>query len=652
LRDGPAALIRFEVSLKTDDLRQRSLPIGAEMVRGRGVEFRVWAPRRTRVDVVIESTGAPHVVALTSEGNGYFAGSVHDASAGTRYRYRLDGADGGFPDPASRFQPQGPHGASEVIDPSRFPWTDQGWRGIAREGQVLYEMHVGTFTREGTWAAAARELPELARLGITAIEMMPVADFAGRFGWGYDGVDLFAPTRLYGTPDDLRAFVNSAHAAGIGVVLDVVYNHLGPDGCYLCEFSHDYFTDRYDNEWGEAINFDGKDSGPVREYFISNARYWIDEFHFDGLRIDATQQMFDSSPTHIIAEVTRAVREAAGARSTLIVAENEPQDVRLVRPPEQGGYGVDTVWNDDFHHSAMVAATGHNEAYYSDYHGSPQELLSAVKWGYLYQGQRYKWQKKRRGTASLGLPASTFVTFVQNHDQVANSASGKRLHALTSPGKYRALTALLLLAPGTPMLLQGQEFAASTPFLFFADHKPELAGPVRKGRAEFLSQFPSIATPEIQSRLADPAAPDTFERCQLDFSERERHAADYALHRDLLRLRREDAVLRSSRVDGAVLGAHAFVLRFFAYDGADRLLLVNLGPDLLLLIVPEPLLAPPQDCVWETGWSSEDPLYGGTGAAPVERDDGWHVPGNAAVLLTPKRIEREADTRRSGTNEC
>jgi maltooligosyltrehalose trehalohydrolase len=474
--------------------------------------------------------------------------------------------------------------------------------------------------------------------------MMPVSDFAGRFGWGYDGVDLFAPTRLYGVPDDLRFFVDAAHGAGIGLILDVVYNHFGPDGCYLCEFSRDYFTDRYDNEWGEAINFDGDASGPVREFFISNARYWIEEFHFDGLRLDATQQMFDSSPTHVIAEITRAVRDAGGGRSTYIVAENEPQDVRLVRSLEQGGHGVDAVWNDDLHHSAMVAVTGHNEGYYTDYRGTPQELIAGVKWGYLYQGQRYKWQKKRRGTSSLGLPSSTFVTFVQNHDQIANSATGERLHALTSPGRFRALTALLLLAPGTPMLFQGQEFAASTPFLFFADHKAELANAVRKGRAEFLAQFPAIATDVMQERLADPCARETFERCRLDFSERERNADAYALHLDLLRLRREDAVLSKPRVDGAVLGAEAFVLRYFAYDGADRLLLVNLGRDLALEVAPEPLLAPPQGCVWGLRWSSEDPTYGGKGTRPIECDDGWHVPAHAAVVLTPKRVDSDEST--------
>src|SRR5581483_1649846 len=268
-----------------------------------------------------------------------------------------------FPDPASRFQPEGPHGPSQVVSSDKFQWTDQGWPGVQLNGQVIYEMHVGTFTDEGTWRSAAERLPELADTGVTVIEMMPVADFPGNFGWGYDGVNLFAPTRLYGSPDDLRDFINQAHAHGIGVILDVVYNHLGPDGCYLSEFSKSYFTDRYENEWGQAINFDGADAGPVREFFATNAAYWIREFHFDGLRLDATQQMFDSSPRHILVEITEAVRNAGGRRSTIMVAENERQHTILARPIEQGGYGIDALWNDDFHHSAVVALTGKREAY-------------------------------------------------------------------------------------------------------------------------------------------------------------------------------------------------------------------------------------------------------------------------------------------------
>src|SRR5258708_1329118 len=289
----------------------RRLPIGAEAQAGGGVHFRVWARRRKSVHVVMDRSD----MALAREGNGYFSGVVPSAVPGSLYRYRLDGGDA-FPDPASRFQPEGPHGPSQVIDPAAFPWHDASWRGVSRHGQVVYEMHIGTFTREGTWRSASLELGALARLGVTVLEVMPVAEFAGRFGWGYDGVDLFAPTRNYGSPDDFRGFVDSAHREGLGVILDVVYNHLGPDGNYLKQFAPEYFTDRYDNEWGEPINFDAEASGPVRELFIANAGYWIDEFHLDGLRLDATQQIFDASPVHIVAEVTQRAREAAHGRET------------------------------------------------------------------------------------------------------------------------------------------------------------------------------------------------------------------------------------------------------------------------------------------------------------------------------------------------
>jgi maltooligosyltrehalose trehalohydrolase len=304
---------------------------------------------------------------------------------------------------------------------------------------------------------------------------------------------------------------------------------------------------------------------------------------------------------------------------------------------------MDALWNDDFHHSAMVALTGRSEAYYGNHQGTPQELVSAVMWGYLYQGQHYPWQKKRRGTPTFGIEPATFVNYLQNHDQVANSAFGARLHLLASPGRHRAMTALLLLAPGTPMLFQGQEFAASSPFLYFADYEPELAAAVRKGRMDFLRQFPSLATPEVQRLLADPADPRTFERSTLDLGERERHAEAYALHRDLLRLRTEDPAFRAQRtVDGAVLGAEAFVLRFFARDGADRLLVVNLGRDLHLQPAPEPLLAPPQGQRWETLWSSEHPRYGGAGTPPLETSEGWRIPGHAAVALLPEPFRADA----------
>ena len=622
----------------------RRLPIGAELSKSGRVHFRVWAPRARRVDVILEND--PSAVQLEAEPDGYHGGLAEAAAVGMRYRFRLDGR-AVVPDPASRFQPEGPHGPSCVVDSTTFDWSDDAWRGIRLEGQVIYEMHVGTFTPEGTWVAAARELPELARVGITVIELMPVADFPGRFGWGYDGVNLFAPPRLYGTPDDFRLFVDRAHAVGVGVILDVVYNHLGPDGNYLKEFSEHYFTDRYANDWGEAINFDGEHAGPVRDFFLSNAEHWIDEYHLDGLRLDATQQIYDASRDHILAALARRVRAAGRGRATLLVAENEPQDVRIVQPPEVGGYGLDALWNDDFHHTAVVALTGLNAAYYSDYLGRPQEFVSAMKWGYLYQGQRYRWQKKRRGTPTFGLSPAKFVTFIQNHDQIANSARGYRRHLLTSPGRYRAITAVMLLGPGTPMLFQGQEFGASAPFLYFADHKPELARQVRRGRAEFLRQFPALAAPEMQAELPDPADMATFEKSKLDLSERERNTETYALHQDLLTIRREDPVFAAQRpggLDGAVLALEAFVIRYFGGAHGDRLLLVNLGRELSIDPCPEPLLAPPAGSSWMVQWSSEDPRYGGFGTPPVEGEAGWHLPGESAIVMRPAPVsDRETD---------
>ncbi|MBC7930657.1 MAG: DUF3459 domain-containing protein, partial [Rubrivivax sp.] len=404
-------------------------------------------------------------------------------------------------------------------------------------------------------------------------------------------------------------------------------------------------------EWGEPLNFDGKNSEHVREFYRANARDGIEEFHLDGLRLDATQSIFDVSDVHILAEIAREVREAARGRETLLVAENEPQHTRLVRTPERGGYGLDSLWNDDFHHSAMVAMTGRNEAYYTDHMGRPQELISAVKYGYLFQGQRYKWQRQRRGTPAFDLAPTAFVNFIQNHDQVANSAHGKRVHLLTSPGRYRAITALMLLAPSIPMLFQGQEFASSAPFFYFADYEPELAGKVRRGRKEFLAQFRGIGTKEARDYLIDPEATETFERCKLDFSEREANENIYEMHRDLIRLRREDAVFAAQRkggVDGAVLGTEAFVLRFFGDDGDDRLLLVNLGADLNLNPAPEPLLAPPEDSVWTIHWSSEDCRYGGTGTPPLETKINWRLPGHAAIAMRPAPAGETYDAARGG----
>jgi len=612
----------------------RRLPIGAEPQLGGGVHFRLWAPRCREVVVEIEGLNP---AALQPEIGGYFSLWSLPARAGMRYRFRLGRNGKALPDPASRFQPEGPHGPSEIVDPEDFAWTDGAWRGRTREQLVIYEMHVGTFTPDGSWESASRELPALAELGITCLEIMPVADFPGRFGWGYDGVNLFAPTRLYGRPMDFRRFVDRAHALGIAVILDVVYNHFGPDGNYLKLFSAAYFTDRYDNEWGEAINFDGPDSGPTREFFVANAGYWINEYHLDGLRLDATQAIFDRSEDHIIAAVARQVRSAGRGRSTFVVAENEPQHAKLARPAEHGGYGLDALWNDDFHHSAMVALTGHHEAYYSDYRGRPSEFVAAAKHGFLYQGQRYQWQRNARGTPTFDLPAESFVVFLQNHDQIANSGTGERCHALTSPGRLRAMTAYFLLMPGIPMLFQGQEFGASSPFFYFADHESGLSHDVREGRRRSLAQFPSLATSEMRAELADPGGIDTFRRSVIDLEERQRHASIYALHRDLLELRRTDPVLgqRPCRIDGAALTDEAWMLRFFSRSGADRLLIVNLGRDLLLGPAPEPLLAPIEGQAWRLLWSSEAPVYGGSGGPAQDAVGDWLISGQSAIVLTP-----------------
>lgn len=617
----------------------RRLPVGAEVQPKGGVLFRTWAPASKHVAVLLDDSVElkdASAIPLSAEADGYWSGLVPQARAGMHYRFRLDGGD--FPDVASRFQPRGPHGASRIVDPSTFVWTDDAWRGVGRDGQVLYEMHIGTFTPEGTWSAAAAQLPHLAELGVTLLEVMPVADFPGRFGWGYDGVSLFAPTRLYGEPDDFRRFVDQAHALRLGVILDVVYNHLGPDGNYSGQFSKHYISDLHKNEWGDALNFDGESSGPVRELFIANAGYWIDEYHCDGLRLDATQQIIDASPGHVLTAIGERARQAARGRGIYLVAENEPQHARLVRPVEQGGHGLDALWNDDFHHSAVVAMTGRNEAYYTDYHGCPQEFISAAKWGFLFQGQRYKWQKQRRGTPCLDLMPANFVHFLQNHDQIANSLWGRRVHTLTSASRMRALTALLLLGPATPMLFQGQEFAASSPFLYFADHGPELAVLVAKGREEFLSQFPSIASEDVAALIPNPEREETFLRCKLDFSDRDKNTEVLHLHRDLLQLRKKDPLLGKAHrgtFDGAVLGTAALVLRYFGSAQDDRLLIVNLGPHVHLDPAPEPLLAPPLGCVWQTAWSSEDPCYGGSGTPALDSEENWQLPAECAVLLTP-----------------
>lgn len=610
----------------------RRLPIGAELTeKERGVRVRVWAPTHDKVTLVVESPQRREIV-LGRGGTGHHSGFVPGLTAGAQYRFRLGDDPALVPDPASRFQPEGPLGPSEVIDPHAFAWSDTTWRGIPAHKHVLYEMHVGTFTPQGTWAAAMEWLPYLAAVGITTLEIMPIGECAGRYNWGYDGVNLFAPSHRYGTPDDMRRFVDRAHACRLAVILDVVYNHFGPSGNTMYAWSSHY-KHTTTNDWGDALNFDGEHSSGVRELVIENAGYWISEFHLDGLRIDATQAILDDSSEHVITALSRRAREAGGERTIFLVGENEPQDAELIRD------GLDALWNDDFHHTARVAATGLVEGYLHDYRGSPQELLSAIKRGFLYQGQLYPWQRNPRGTPTRGIARSQFVHFLENHDQVANVGLGERLPDLTDAGTIRALTALMLLTPQLPMLFQGQETGSRKRWLFFVDHTEDLHEPIRNGRAAFERQFPRLATREAQAALFDPCVEATFQACILDPEERRLDNPMVALHRDLLRLRREDPAFTDARpeaLDGAVLSDRAFLLRYMQDDPAnDRLLLVNLGPTYAQAVVPEPLIAPPRDHGWRLAWSSEDPAYGGHGTPPPFTRQRLSIPARSAVLLAP-----------------
>jgi maltooligosyltrehalose trehalohydrolase len=613
-------------------MRKRRRPVGAElMTEGeRGVHFRVWAPAHEKVTLVIEPK---REIPMQREASGHHSALAPGVGAGTRYRFRV--GDQLLPDPASRYQPEGPFGPSEVIDPEAYLWHDHHWRGVDDPRKhVLYEMHVGTFTREGTYRAAEQRLAFLAELGVTTLELMPVAEWAGSRNWGYDGVNLWAPTHNYGRPEELRHFIDRAHGHGLAVILDVVYNHLGPAGNFMFAWSPKYKAEGV-NEWGEGLSF--TEPG-AREYYIANAAYWIDEFHFDGLRLDATQAIVDDSSPHILAEIVRAAREAGKGRTVFIVGENEPQDATLLDDP----IALDALWNDDFHHTTRVALTGLADGYLHDYGGTPQEIVSALKRGFIYQGQFYPWQNNPRGTPTHGVAKHRFVHYLENHDQCANLGFGERLAELATTSQLRAMTAVLLLGPEIPLLFQGQETGSRCPWQFFVDHSEELREPIRQGRANFVAQFARLATREAQAALPDPSHEETFRRCILE------HVDDNAyvrLHRDLLRLRRTEPVFLDANLDGAVLSGCVFAIRFFGITrDDDRLLLVNLGKTFRDESIPEPLIAPPANKGWRTIWSSEDPEYGGHGTPCVFTRQGVRLPAHSAVLLAPdaaSRIERD-----------
>lgn len=617
----------------------RKYPVGPELIPGKGVHFRVWAPEHRSVELVLVDEEQPIFHKMKREKEGYFSLLVKGLEEGALYHYRLSSKNW-HPDPASHYQPQGPSGPSCVVN-HEYPWKHKKWKGIDVYGHVAYELHIGTFTKQGTYAAATKELHRLADLGITLIEMMPLNEFPGHFGWSYDGVNLFAPYHLYGTPKELKTLIDTAHGLGMGIVLDVVYNHFGPEDNHILEFTEQYLNRSKTTDWGDPVNFD---SPQVREFFLTNAKYWIDEYCFDGLRIDATPWFFCTTEVHILAELTQTIKKAGGKRKTIAIGENEPQESKLLRPIKEGGYGFDMLWNDDFHHTANVRLTGKREAYYTDYLGSPQEFISSLKYGFLYQGQHYVWQKKPRGTPDLNIPPHALMIFLENHDQIANTGQGLRLHKKSDPGNYRAMTALFLLSPNTPLIFQGQEFNSLQPFHYFADHSPHLSQLIRKGRKEELSQFPRLATREIQKILPDPADPLTFTESKLESADIEQGQPIYNLFKDLIELRKTDPVFRKMqhiKIDGSVLGTDSFLIRYFGEEDGDRVLLINFGPDQHFAPGPEPLIVPGQNKVFEVLWSSESIAYGGEGTPPINIPT-WKILGHSAIVLKTKLFKEKS----------
>lgn len=514
-----------------------------------GVQYRTWAPGKVTVEAEVfdAARGVNRTVSLGKEEEGYFAGLDSQGRAGDRYQYRLDGAE--WPDPASRFNPDGVHGAAQVIDPADFTWHDQAWSVPPISDLIIYELHIGTFTPEGTFGAAIDKLDHLVALGVTALEIMPVADFPGRRNWGYDGVLLYAPARVYGQPNDFRALVDAAHQRGLAVILDVVYNHLGPDGNYLGNYSDAYFNPAHKTPWGDAFNFEVR---PVRNFFLENPIYWRREFHIDGFRLDATHAVLDTSEKHILAEIASSIHSLGG----FVTAEDERNDAQLLRAARQGGMGLDAVWSDDFHHVVRVMLTGAREGYYRPYEGTVDELAATLDHGWLFQGAKRERLQRGQSNATAELNSEQFIFCISNHDQIGNQAFGQRLNTVVSAAAYRAASALLCLVPYTPLILMGQEWGASSPFQYFTDHAPHLGHLVTEGRREEFSGFAAFRDPVARAKIPDPQDEETFLRSKLRWEEiaEEEHAGVLRLYREILKLRRHLPGLRNrSRQEYQVL---------------------------------------------------------------------------------------------------
>jgi maltooligosyltrehalose trehalohydrolase len=568
--------------------RRHDMPFGAQCRDDGSVAFRLWAPAARKVELCLGDVSRPTTVLLNRGDDGWFELVTDSAKPGTQYRFLIDGART-VPDPASRFQPQDVHGPSEVIDPDAFRWLDATWRGRKWEEAVIYELHVGAFTPLGTFAAASERLGYLADLGITAIELMPVSDFPGRRNWGYDGVYPFAPDSSYGRPEDLKNLIQSAHSHGIMVLLDVVHNHFGPEGNYLGSYAPQFFTDRHHTPWGNGINFDGPDNTPVRQFFIHNALYWLNEYHFDGLRLDAVHAIVDDSELDILTEMAEVIRGATLGRQVHLIVENDRnQACYLERTARCVPQTYTAQWNDDIHHALHVLTTNENDGYYSDYAERPIDQLGrCLVEGFAYQGETSAFRNGAiRGEPSTGLPLTAFVSFLQNHDQIGNRAFGERIVKLADARAVRAASTILLLAPSPPMLFMGEEFGAETPFLFFCDFEKDLAAAVTEGRRNEFAHFTRFGNAAERERIPDPNAAATFESCRLHWNDltQSPHKEWLDFHRQLLKLRSEYIVPRLSgacrlKANYEVHGTRGLNVHWTFADNSNLVLLANLGTD-------------------------------------------------------------------------
>jgi len=561
--------------------RVHAMPFGAQ-VTANGVDFRLWAPAAHQVDLLLYDAQAPTVRPMADRGQGWFASTERDVRAGAHYRFRIDG-EFEVPDPASRCNDADAEGASVVIDPASFDWGDELWRGRPWHEAIIYELHVGAFTPEGTFAAAIGRLDHLRALGVTMIELMPIADFPGRRGWGYDGVLAFAPDSAYGSPDDLKQLIEAAHQRGLGVLLDVVYNHFGPQGNFLARYAPQFATAVHSTPWGAAMNFDGAESGTVRKFFVHNALYWIEEFAFDGLRLDAVHAIYDCSDEHFLVELAQALRAGPGSRRPVhLIVENHANDAAILGQP-QSRDRFDAQWNDDVHHCLHVILTGETDGYYRDFARLPHEQLGrALAEGFVFQGEPSIHDGRPRGSRSAHLPPTAFVNFLQNHDQIGNRPLGERLVTVAAnESALRAAIAIVLLAPSIPMLFMGEEWGATEPFPYFCDFNRELAAKVREGRREEFAGFMQLAGADSEP-WPDPTAPGTFESARLDWSKLADAAATDRLefYRRLVGLRRSHIVplipnIRGARHEAGVADGLMQVTWSLA-DGSELVLLANL----------------------------------------------------------------------------